>query len=101
MNISAKPTAQLVRLIKTLAFGLLAHSATAGTTISETNYALGTESYMVRLTDTLPPPSYANDGNLSTVMETTDKTVDGYWETDLGQERALSSSASHRIGQRG
>lgn len=53
------------------------------------NYALGTEAYMVRLTDTLPPPSNANDGNLETYIETTTQTVDGYWETDLGTTRSL------------
>jgi hypothetical protein len=55
------------------------------------NYALGTEAYMVRLTDTLPPPSNANDGNLDTFIETTTQTVDGYWETDLGTTRSLYS----------
>ena len=57
--------------------------------VSGTNYALNMPSYMVRLSDSLPPSSYANDGNLATTMETTDKSVDGYWETDLGQARAL------------
>jgi len=57
--------------------------------ISGVNYALNTTSYMVRLQDTLPPASYANDGSTSTIMQTTDKTVDAYWETDLGQARAL------------
>ncbi len=56
---------------------------------SGTNYALNTPSYMVRLQDALPPASYANDGNTTTIMQTTDKTVDAYWETDLGAERAL------------
>jgi hypothetical protein len=55
------------------------------------NYALGTPSYMVRLVDHLPPASNANDGQLVTFTETTDKTVDGYWETDLGESRALTS----------
>lgn len=57
--------------------------------ITGVNYALNATAYMVRLQDTLPPASYANDGNTSTIMQTTDKTVDAYWETDLGQARAL------------
>lgn len=56
-----------------------------------TNYALGTPSYMVRLADSLPSPSLANDGNHATFTESTTATVDYYWETDLGQERALHS----------
>lgn len=56
-----------------------------------TNYALGTPSYMVRLNDSLPSPSLANDGNHATFTESTTATVDYYWETDLGQERALHS----------
>jgi hypothetical protein len=55
------------------------------------NYALGAESYMIRFLDNLPPASAANDGNYATFAETTDKTVDGYWETDLGETRALYS----------
>lgn len=57
--------------------------------VSGTNYALNQTCYMVRLTDTINPASYANDGDWATIMQTTDKTVDAYWETDLGQERAL------------
>ncbi len=56
-----------------------------------TNYALGTPCYMVRLADSLPSPSLANDGNHATFTESTTATVDYYWETDLGQERALHS----------
>lgn len=56
-----------------------------------TNYALGTPSYMVRLADSQPSPSLANDGNHATFTESTTATVDYYWETDLGQERALHS----------
>ncbi len=64
----------------------------AGVTIlTGTNYALGTPAYMVRLHDGLPSPSLANDGNHATFTETTSLTVDGYWETDLGQLRALHS----------
>lgn len=54
-----------------------------------TNYALNTSAYMVRLVDTLPAPSLANDGNHATYTETTTQTTDGYWETDLGVARAL------------
>ncbi len=56
-----------------------------------TNYALGTPSYMVKLADSQPSPSLANDGNHATFTESTTATVDYYWETDLGQERALHS----------
>lgn len=56
---------------------------------SGVNYALGTPAYMVRLVDTLPPASNANDGNHATHTETTTQTTDGYWETDLGTARAL------------
>ena len=59
--------------------------------LTGTNYALGTPAYMVRLVDTLPSPSLANDGNHATYTETTTQTVDGYWETDLGQTRSLYS----------
>jgi hypothetical protein len=59
--------------------------------LTGTNFALGTEAYMVRLTDSLPSPSLANDGNHATFTETTTQTVDGYWETDLGQVRSLYS----------
>lgn len=44
---------------------------------------------MVRYQDNLPPASNGNDGNLATVLETTDKSVDGYWEVDLGAAYAL------------
>lgn len=53
------------------------------------NQAIGKESYMVRLTDNLPPASNGNDGNLSTIVLTTERTVDGYWEVDLEQEYAI------------
>ncbi len=53
------------------------------------NQAVGKESYMVRLTDSLPPASYGNDGDLSTIVRTTDRSVDGYWEVDLEQEYAV------------
>lgn len=53
------------------------------------NQAIGRESYMVRLTDSLPPASNGNDGDLSTIVRTTERTVDGYWEVDLEQEYAV------------
>jgi len=53
------------------------------------NQALDKEAYMVRLTDSLPPAAYGNDNNLSTVVRTTDRSVDGYWEVDLDQEYAV------------
>jgi hypothetical protein len=53
------------------------------------NQALGKEAYMVRLTDKLPPAAHGNDNNLSTVVRTTERSVDGYWEVDLEQEYAV------------
>ncbi len=53
--------------------------------LSSSNLALNREAYMVRLQDTLPSPTNANDGNYATETYTTTATVDGYWETDLGQ----------------
>ena len=44
---------------------------------------------MVRLTDALPPASNGNDGDLETIVRTTERTVDGYWEVDLEQEYAV------------
>lgn len=44
---------------------------------------------MVRYQDNLPPASNGNDGNLATVVQTTDKSVDAYWEVDLGTAHAL------------
>ncbi|MDF7806661.1 lamin tail domain-containing protein [Pontiellaceae bacterium B12219] len=53
------------------------------------NLATGKRSYMLRLTDSLPPASNANDGDMSTETYTTSQTVDGYWEVDLGETFAL------------
>ena len=53
------------------------------------NLALGKESYMVRLQDNLPPASNGNDGNLATAVRSTRRTIDAYWEVDLGQEYAV------------
>lgn len=55
------------------------------------NLALGRDCYMVRYQDNLPPASNANDGNYATGIETTDKSVDAYWEVDLGMPNALYS----------
>jgi hypothetical protein len=57
--------------------------------LTASNVALGREAYMVRLTDTLPSPTNANDGNYATETYTTDKTVDAYWEVDLGANYAV------------
>ena len=54
------------------------------------NLALNKASYMVRLIDNLPPASNGNDGQYNTHTESTNRTVDAYWETDLGKEQALS-----------
>lgn len=56
-----------------------------------TNLALNQPCHMVRLLDSLPAATLANDGNHNTYTETTDKTVDGYWEADLGETRDLYS----------
>ena len=53
------------------------------------NLALGKEAYMVRLQDNLPPASNGNDGNLATAVRSTSRTIDAYWEVDLGQEYAV------------
>ena len=53
------------------------------------NLASFKRSYMLRLTDSLAPASNVNDDNMSTEAKTTTKTVDGYWEVDLGDTYAL------------
>ena len=53
------------------------------------NQAIGKDAYMVRLTDSLPPASNGNDGDRETVVRTTERTVDGYWEVDLEREYAV------------
>lgn len=58
--------------------------------LTGTNIAVGKDSFMVRLVDTLEPASNANDGNMATSTETTTATVDGYWEVDLGALHALT-----------
>ncbi len=54
------------------------------------NLATGKEAYMVRLQDNLPPASHGNDGNIDTVVTTTTRSVDGYWEVDLDQMYAVT-----------
>ena len=54
-----------------------------------TNLALDKTSYMVRLRDSVSPASNGNDGDLGTEAETYRRTVDGYWEVDLGATYAL------------
>ena len=44
---------------------------------------------MLRLDDTVPAAGNANDDNYSTETKTTMRTVDGYWEVDLGSTYAL------------
>ncbi|MFM7100872.1 MAG: lamin tail domain-containing protein, partial [Verrucomicrobiota bacterium] len=60
-------------------------------------------STMLRLTDSLPPASRANDDRASTEARTTERTVDGYWEVDLGGTFALygvRTIAAQGIGAR-
>lgn len=44
---------------------------------------------MLRLDTTVPVATRANDNNFSTETKTTQRTVDGYWEVDLGATYAL------------
>ena len=53
------------------------------------NLASFQRSYMVRLAQSIPAASNANDDNYSTATKTTTQTVDGYWEVDLGATYAL------------
>lgn len=61
------------------------------TVLTAPNLALNREAYMVRYQDSLPPASNANDGNYATETRTTEASVDGYWEVDLGETQALDS----------
>jgi len=54
------------------------------------NLATGKEAYMVRLQDNLPPASHGNDGNIDTLVTTTSRSVDGYWEVDLAETYAVT-----------
>lgn len=53
------------------------------------NLALDAEAYMMRFNEGLPPTANGNDGNYSTHTETTNRAVGSFWETDLGEEKAL------------
>ncbi len=53
------------------------------------NLASFKPSYMVRLANSVPAASNANDDNISTETKTTTQTVDGYWEVDLGSTYAV------------
>ncbi len=56
-----------------------------------TNLADGKHSYMIRYLDSVSPASNANDGNHATESKTTSRSVDGYWEVDLGASFALDA----------
>jgi len=53
------------------------------------NLASFQPSWMLRLDNTVAPAGNANDDNFATETKTTLRTVDGYWEVDLGAARAL------------
>ena len=53
------------------------------------NLASHKTSYMVRLDNSVPAATNANDDNLSTQTKTATTTVDGYWEVDLGATYAV------------
>lgn len=53
------------------------------------NLASFKPSCMLRLDETVPVASQANDDNYATETKTTLRTVDGYWEVDLGATCAL------------
>jgi hypothetical protein len=53
------------------------------------NLALNQPSYYTRHTDSLNPAANGNDGNPATEVQSDPRTVDAYWEVDLGQEFAL------------
>ncbi len=53
------------------------------------NLALDAEAYMMRFNESLPPTANGNDGRYDTHTETTNRAVGAYWETDLGEEKAL------------
>jgi hypothetical protein len=81
---------------------LLLAAATVSIPVTN-NLASFKPSYMVRLTPSLPPATNANDDNISTSTETTTRTVDGYWEVDLGATYALygvRTIAASGIGSR-
>ncbi len=53
------------------------------------NLASFKHSYMLRLNETVRPAGNANDDDMSTETKTTSRTVDAYWEVDLGETHAL------------
>ena len=53
------------------------------------NLASFKTSYLLRLDETVPAASKGNDDNYATETKTTLRTVDGYWEVDLGATYAL------------
>jgi hypothetical protein len=55
------------------------------------NLASFKPSCMLRLDESVPVATNANDDNYSTETKTTQRTVDGYWEVDLGATYALYS----------
>jgi hypothetical protein len=59
--------------------------------LTATNLARGAYPMMTRSTDTLLPTANVNDGNYSTAVLLNNSTVDGFFEVDLGQTRALYS----------
>ena len=59
-----------------------------------TNLAHGKHSYMLRYIDSVSPASPANDGNYATESKTSNRSVDAYWEVDLGASYALASVRS-------
>ena len=67
---------------------LLAATSSAPVAVTN-NLASFKRSYMVRLDQSIPAASNANDDNYSTETKTTTLTVDGYWEVDLGATYAL------------
>ncbi len=71
------------------ASNLLAAAAQSAPVSVTNNLASFKRSYMVRLTQSIPAASNANDDNYSTETTTTTQTVDGYWEVDLGATYAL------------
>ena len=79
-------------------FGAMLLSVVAARGV-DTNLAVGKESYMVALTDAVNRPSHGNDDNLSTEVITTTRTVDAYWEVDLGETFALSSVSPRSTSQ--
>jgi hypothetical protein len=53
------------------------------------NLASFKRSTVLRLDDSVAPAARANDDNAATETKTTQRTVDGYWEVDLGETFAL------------